>query len=201
MPWPHKNADGKATLGYDEEGKPKIAKAMSNLSSLGETLKDVYLHPIQDYSQYHDPMLEWIGPKGGVHIPPPNVTKQMTIAEKDAFIQKLIGTGLMPKEQALKAMGLNYSADPVLIPATKAMTSYYADLYTNSPKIHETPLTMRIQIRVEVAGSTAGTKNYGIQEILNPCHSYTESEVSRILDKHFDEVKKQLLTQLKEKAK
>lgn len=177
MPYPHSNADGKATLGHDSEGKKKegyYSKPQQSLTmdALSGMLKDVYINP-------------WL--KANAQQVP--VTKSMM------EIQNEMNQGLITKEQAAKALGINYSHDPVVIPASMSKTEHYQAMYSYSPASTKPMQTFRIQLRIQVGSHTSD--NQGIQEIINPAHSYTESEVNAMLDKHFMALKKQIIEQMK----
>lgn len=186
MPYPHKNSDGKATLGHDEKGMPKPL-----------AIPD-YWHPAY-------------GPKNFAHIIDEDlakIKKQMAEISSKAIGKKL--DELLPKPGELgkpegKYVTFNIikgppQPDPVLIPATEKYSNLWAKPFNGEPPKAIPIKSLDMDVRIDVPG-VISKKVIGLRMAINTHHDYHESEIRQMLELNFRQITDKIIEEMKEGKK
>jgi hypothetical protein len=188
MPWPHKNSDGKAILGHDENGvkKPPTTPKF-NLDQLLSTP----LHGINKIEQnsFHNGAY-FATPEGPIPIDP-----GMSYQEVQ-HLQQLFYHGLMSKTEFYNK--LYGKQDPILIKAKHPIQSikWEESIYTTVGPPNVEVMRQRVSVSV---GKVLKTVEFN--SAINTTRDYRESDIRQMLMKGFQQITDKIIEELKEQNK
>lgn len=194
MPYPHKNSDGKATLGHDEKGMPKNTLEPPIYSSNhpvygGKVIANFNQVMENDLAKIKADMaaMKWVDKETGLE-PKPGEFGKPTGKTSMAQLGELL--------KDVYTNGYKFEPEPILIKATGS----YKDLYAHKQEIPTSYYHPLKQLRIvtRMDGISEG-KKYGFGHALDPYHDYTETEVRQMLMKGFANITEKIIQEMKEK--
>jgi hypothetical protein len=168
MPYPYKNADGKAIFGKDEEGKSKP--------------KPKSLPPKFQPSSAHTHIFD-------------EISSPLSLNGKMEQAMKLANSGLISKEVFEKEFG-PYLKPEVLIPATEKK-QYLWSAQSVLPVYVAPPQQIRATVYLDIPGLPKDHNKAGFAWSLNASHDYTETEVRHMLMDMFSKVTDNIVDAMK----